>query len=602
MIYRTVAITRRAASSATDDAQYVEFITKSPGIYFDPVSNLKLINDHVHFVIPVDLKYIKPHLTNIENILGSFKFICEQNKAMDDFRCLNALQPLTSLYNDILRDYDSISHMLSTKTKRSAWFAGIGSIMKKLFGTMDENDSEKYHYDIQTLHSNEKRLAHLIKQSIFISKSAILNFNKTLETIIDNEARLNDVTNNLLKNVSIVTNELLFRNKLSEVLNVLHASLLTLSFKLEDIVNSIMFANSNTLHPSVATPTQLCTDIESSIRHLPKYKEFPVTIDVRNINVLLKISELAAYYSSNSIVFVLKVPLVYHIDYDLYKVIPVPITHNVTSPNSYALIVPTINYVALSKDKSTYCTLDDLNSCKTLYNGYIACNTLNILSVNSNPICEIEFMTKIIKALPSQCNTKFIYGHIDIWQNLGHNNWIFVQTRPTKLTLECDLHNKEITIIGTGILSLKPQCVAFCRNVKLLAMLNLEVNIPPINSDFNLIDDKCCNLNTFQKSNINTSAVTISNINLDKLNNLKDQADQLSTEIDDFMSTNNNVFTNHISFPIVTIIFMISFIIFIIYYCKANHYVIPFSCKNSPPNVEEEIPGEEEIPPPRLRV
>lgn len=577
-------------------------LNKSPGIYFDPVGTLKLVNDHVHFIIPVDLKFIKPHLTNINNIIDTFRILCEKNKAIDDFRCLNTLQPLTSLYDDILRDYDSISHMLSTRNKRSAWFAGIGTVMKKLFGTMDEDDYEKYSDAIQSLHANDKKLAHLIKRNIFISESAILNFNKTLQIILNNEVRLNEVTNNLFKNVSLVTNELLFRNKLSEVLNVLHASLLTISFKLEDIVNSIMFANSNALHPSVATPTQLCADIEGSLRHLPKYKEFPVSLSVKNINVLLKVSELAAYNSVNSIIFVLRIPLVYHIEYDLYKIIPVPIPHNVSSSNSYALIVPTVNYVALSKDKSTYCTLNDLNSCKSLYNGNLACDISNILSVNSNPICEVEFMIKIIKSLPPQCETKFIYGNIDIWQNLGHNNWIFVQTRPTKLTLECNSQNKEITISGTGILSLEPQCVAFCRNVKLLAMLNLEVNIPHIQSDFNLIDDTCCNLSTFKKFNVNTSAVTISNINLDQLKNLKGQTDLISTELDNFINDNSNIFKNHISFPILNIIFIISFFIFIIYYCKSNNFRLPFLCKKTSTQVEEEISREEEISLPRLRI
>lgn len=583
--------------------ELVQPLDKSPGIYFDPANTLRLINDHIHFIIPVDLKFIQSHLTNTKNVLDTFKVICEQNKALDDFRCLNMLHPLTSLYDDILRDYDAISHLFSPRPKRSAWFAGIGTLMKKLFGTMNEDDSEKYSNAIQMLHSNDKKLASLVKQNIFLSKSAISNFNETIITILNNEARLNDITNALLKNITIVTNELLFRNKISEVLNVLQANLLTLSFKLEEIVNSIMFANSNTLHPSIVTPTQLYTDIESNIRHIPKYKEFPINIDLRNINALLKVSELAVYSDINSVIFVLRIPLVYHIEYDLYRIIPVPVPHNVNVSDSYAMIIPTANYVALSKDKSSYCTLNDLNTCKSLHNGNLLCDVSNILSVNTNPICEIELMIKIVKALPSQCETKFIYGYVDIWQNLGHNNWIFVQTRPTKVSIECNTNLKEVIVSGTGILSLEPQCVAFCRNIKLLAMLNLEVNIPHINSDFNLIDDKCCNLGTFKKLNVNTSSFAVSNVNLDSLKNLNNQADLELKNLDEFINKESNMFSNNVSFPILTIILIISFTTFIIYFLyKFNSCALWLSICKKPTSNEEDCSQAEQLPLPRLRV
>lgn len=585
--------------------EIIQPLDKSPGIYFDRVSTLKLVNDHVYFIIPVDINYVKPHLENINDIMNTAKSLCKQNELTNDFQCQYMIQPLMSLYDDILRNYDAISHLISPRSKRSAWFAGIGSLMKTVFGTMDDDDSEKYENAIQTLQSDNKKLASLIKQSIFISNSAITNFNETLNTISRNEARMNDVINSLaisINNVTLATNELLIKNKIIEISNVLYSSLLTMSFKLEDIVNSILFANSNTLHPSVVTPRQLYEDLNRNVRHLPKYKEFPVSIELGNINFLLRVSELAAYYSYNKVVFILGIPLVHHMDYDLYRILPVPIPHGAESPNSFAMIIPTKNLVALSKDKSTYCTLDNLNSCKPIYKGTLACDVSDILSVNSNPICEIELMTKIVKVLPSQCETKLVYGKIDIWQKLSLNNWIFVQSQSTKLTIECNANIKETIINGTGILSLEPHCMAFCGNVKLLAMQNLEENMTHVTSDFNLINDKCCDLSRVKKLKMNTSAVTISNVNLESLKHLKNLADQENNDIDRFMNKSNS-FSNHISFPILTIILIIAFISFLVYLCcKANGYNIKFP--RSRPNAlnDEEEPQAGSVPLPRLRI
>lgn len=599
IIYR-IFIALCNTALATDDNQFVKYITKSPGIHFDPVGTLKLTNDHVHFVIPWDLNFIKPHLINTKNIFSTYKVLCNENRAVDDFQCLNMLHPLTSLYDDVLRDHDAISHLIPLRSKRTAWFSGIGTILKKLFGTMDEDDSEQYHNSIQNLYSNDQKLASLMKKNVYFSKAAILNFNETLTTIVKNEARLNEATNALFKNVSVLSNAILFRNKMTEAINILQANLLALSFKIEDIVNAIMFVNSNTLHPSVATPTQLYADITQNVKNLPKYKEYPISVDLRNINVLLKVSELDVYFSYNTIVFIIRIPLVYNIEYDIYRTVPVPIAHNKSEPNSYAMIIPTKNYVALSKDKSTYCTLDSIKDCKSIYRGTLACDLVDISSVNTNPICEIELMTRIVTTLPPTCKTKFMYGNVDIWQNLGRNNWLFVQSQSTKLSVECNSDIKEITINGTGILSLKPQCIAFCRNVKLLAVQNLEINISHIRSDFNIVEDKCCDINKFSKLNLNTSEIKLSNINLESLKNMKNLVDMESKDLDNLILNNDNILSRHISFPIITIVLTIAFTLLLFYICKANGTFK--SCKKRNLSQMEQNTEIEEVPLPRLRI
>lgn len=542
-------------------------------------------------------------MSNIESYLKNVQMFCEKNEIIDDFQCSNMIKPLWSLFDDITRDFNAISHLISSRSRRSAWFSGIGSVMKTVFGTMDEDDSITYHDAIQTLSLDNKKLAKLVKQNIFLSKSAIKNINSTLKAIDDNEERLHDAMNKLsfsLNKSSVVINKLVFKVRTNEVINTLHSNLLTLSYKLEDIVNSILFANSNTLHPSILTPKKLYEELNQNIKYIPKYRKFPVNIELSNINILLKISDLETYYSPNNIIFVLRIPLVYQIDYDLYKTIPVPISHNINSSKSYAMIIPTSNYVALSKDKSTYCTLDDLNSCKSINKEIFACEIPNIVSVNNNPICEIEFMTKVVKTLPSQCKTTFIYGNIDIWQNLGHNSWIFVQSQHTKLSMECNNGTRDIILNGTGIISLEPQCVASCRDVKLLTMYNPKISIPSVNTDFNLIKDNCCNLSKFKELYANASEITISNINLDNLKDLKDMADLQLKNVNDFIEKDNDLFSNHLSFPIITILLSVSFVLLIIYLVfKSNDYFNIKFCKKQQTISENES---EDIPVPRLRI
>lgn len=160
-----------------------------------------------------------------------------------------------------------------------------------------------------------------------------------------------------------MTNSISFRNDINEILQILQASLMTLSFKLEDIVNSILFAKSNTLQPSVITPKQLYIELSNNIRHVSRNKELVISLDLNNIHVILNLSSTLCYSLDNKIIFIVKIPLVNLNDYNLYKVLPVPTPHKVENPNSYSLITPTKQYIALNRDKSTYFMLDSLEPC-----------------------------------------------------------------------------------------------------------------------------------------------------------------------------------------------------------------------------------------------
>lgn len=366
----------------------MEQIEKSPGIHFNPQGSIKLINDHLHVVIPVDIEYLKPHIDN-----------CPGNKAISESECQNIFQPLHSIFDDITRDYSSISHLISSKTKRSAWISGVGTIFKQIFGTMDENDAILYGNAIEHLKNNDKKLLDLVKQNVIVSKSAISKFNESLFTINKNEERLNEVIESLssrLTNMTINTDSLLFRAKIQEVFNVLQSSLLSLSNKLEDIVNSILFAKTNTLHPSVITPVDLYNELVSNVKYLSRFTEFPVPLELENMNIVLKLSEIISCIIDNKLLFTIKIPLVLITEFKLFKCIPIPLPHDNNVPNSFTLIIPSATYVAVNNDKTSYCILNDLNNCKTTLTENYICNNLKEFNIVENPICETEIISKVL--------------------------------------------------------------------------------------------------------------------------------------------------------------------------------------------------------------
>ncbi|KAF9405541.1 hypothetical protein HW555_013775, partial [Spodoptera exigua] len=260
-------------------------------------------------------------------------------------------------------------------TKRSAWISGAGTILKKIFGTLDENDGLQYDEAIKTLQLNEKKLASLIKENILVTTSVLTQYNATLSKIIENEANSKEAIKKLstnIRNITEMTNGLQIQASVNEVINALETSILTLSFQLEDIINAILFSSQNILHPAIATPTQLHKELADNYRHLPSDLELPVPLDIKSIYIILSIS-------NNKVLFILQVPMVKTQEYALFHNIALPTPHNTSNPNSFSLILPDYKYLAMTKDKSFYCAFNSLEICKTVTPGNYICDIENMM-------------------------------------------------------------------------------------------------------------------------------------------------------------------------------------------------------------------------------
>jgi len=539
------------------------------GIYFDPIGSLKIVDGHLDVIIPIDISYIQPHIQNLNGVIGSSKFLCKQSALYTDIECLNLHQPLSIRYSDIIRDFESISHLIESRSKRSAWIGGVGSLFKHLFGTMDEDDAIQYSKAIQLVQTDQKNLSKLVKQNILVTTSTLSSLQDTLNKISINEQKLNNAIDNLMlnqQNLSTITDNLLLKTKLNGILNILESSLLTLSFKIEDVINGIMFSKSNILYPSIITPKQLFTELVENYRFLSEYHQFPVSLSLDSIYTLMNISEIATYYNDNKIVFVLKVPLVNPQNYYLYHSIPYPVT---VVTNTYTAIIPSTKYVAITKDKNHYCKLDNLISCKIVYKFNYICYDLNTYSSSATPICESEIISKALKSVPSNCETKILKGHLDIWQPLTNNRWIYVISNPHKLSIDCrELNNTEITISDTGILNLPENCIAYYKDLRLIPKYSKIIKFRTIHINFNLINDSCCNAASLLKLKRNVPTLNLSNVNLDYIKTLQyTDTNQIVKDLDKIIEKPHIVlYGEYYSYTTIVIVIIIVIFTFILLY------------------------------------
>lgn len=160
-----------------------------------------------------------------------------------------------------------------------------------------------------------------------------------------------------------------------------------------------MFTKSHSIHPYVLTPKQLYTELLSNIRNIAKHRELPISLTLSNIHAIIDLAQLSCYYLDNKIIFVIKIPLVNRMEYNIYKPISITIPHDNKNPSSYAMIMPHCKHIAISKDKNSYICRNYIKDClKSIDSNYI-CKNLDILSKQNATICETEMLGKIVNAL-----------------------------------------------------------------------------------------------------------------------------------------------------------------------------------------------------------
>lgn len=488
---------------------------------------------------------------------------------------------IQSNYNKL----QSLSHIISdrrtNKVKRSLEFGG--EILKFFFGTLDADDARKYDAAIESCKKSETEIFHLMRDNIHIIKSTINNFNTTIYNLNQNEVRLNTQINNMNNILSQITNTdnlLLYISKLNNLLNIIESSLLTISNLLDTTLNAILFSKVNILHPSVISPLSLYNELFNHSNQISKRLDFPVALNLETIHSLIDISKLSSYYYNNKVIFVLQIPLITPDKFTVYKNIPLPTPHD-DSHTTFALIQPSNSYIALSDDRLHYAMLNTLDKCKIISSNYSICELTNIYSCINSPNCESKLITEVTLSLPSECNAKILYGEIDIWQKLQNNKWIFVQSKPNKLTIRCNDHINDYSIDGTGIVKLTANCTGYSKTFQLLPTNYYSFKIKsPLDISFDITADDCCKKDIFNKSLPHLSPISLNKINLDSLKYATHQLDSLERELNNLENQSHFIKYGqyYSTFTYILIVCLFLYFVYKVYRCFMNKNLTNSSC------------------------
>ncbi|XP_037959274.1 uncharacterized protein LOC119688677 [Teleopsis dalmanni] len=162
--------------------------------------------------------------------------------------------------------------------------------------------------------------------------------------------------------------------------------------------------------------------------------------------------------TQDHLIVVLQLPLIYHEDFDLFNLVPIPATVN----NTMMTIVPEASFLAATPHRDQYFALtrEQYKECMTFKqpeNKLLCLDKQSKYNIGSQAYaCEFNLLKNISD---NTCNVQETKSNI-IWSPLYHaNQWIFGSKNNTTVTAVCKGITTHLELQGATLLKLQDDCV-----------------------------------------------------------------------------------------------------------------------------------------------
>jgi hypothetical protein len=121
--------------------------------------------------------------------------------------------------------------------------------------------------------------------------------------------------------------------------------------------------------------------------------------------------KLHVLHSQDLLVFSIAIPLTSKEDFNLYKLIPLPISTFYS--RTYSFIKPHHPYLVLSATRSRFSKLKGLSSCEKISESLRLCYDMLLYFTAVTSDCEILLKTKKLTSIPDSCDVKTVNATIE---------------------------------------------------------------------------------------------------------------------------------------------------------------------------------------------
>nr|ABA56486.1 Iris-A [Drosophila lutescens] len=227
------------------------------------------------------------------------------------------------------------------------------------------------------------------------------------------------------------------------------------------ILEALASAYQRQLSPLVLTTNQLEAEMLKIRAHLPRARRLP--FDQSTISDIYRIASVVPRQLQNHLVFRISVPLIDVEQFNVYRLTPIPRVGN----GKIQLVETETPYLGISDHLDRYFPLQNLDDCTELAGERFVCGHNQITYGNGD-----DSFACSLAAIRNQSSEVCTFRQVErssMWTQLvAPNSWMVALPKQLTLMGVCSEETQELRINGSGILTIRSDCIVRSSAVTLL--------------------------------------------------------------------------------------------------------------------------------------
>lgn len=197
-----------------------------PGIYFDGVGKVNIVNNEWHILIYYNLTSYWKQCNDFDMYVSSIKTLCNNEACQQVINQLSTKVKAIEDFNVLIKQECQMRDHIRANMKRSkrsykAPLNVIGSLAFRWFGTLDGNYAEKVEAALTNVKSNEDRLLMLVKNQTTIIDSTVNIMKANNKEVEEKLYSLHNETTYLSELLKLEAKKILFNTMASNLMLVI---------------------------------------------------------------------------------------------------------------------------------------------------------------------------------------------------------------------------------------------------------------------------------------------------------------------------------------------------------------------------------------------
>ena len=454
------------------------------GLIFLKERDVILSTDVWTIIVSVDTEDYDQVLHNIESIL---QYLESDNVTIDikDLIPFYEIMQLRSSLQITKQEVNNLKLLLPTTRSRRGVINGIGSVMKFLFGTMDDDDLQAINSKINSLDNQSDVLVHVEDEKLtYIKKltsevdensKAIKSIASTLKSTIEEVKSTNF---SIWTEIIQLKRKLQYQARISSLFRDVEMTLHLVNKQLVQMQEALDVTATGHLSSMLLTPVKLYETLREIVPKLPADLSLLTEVELDKVYSYYRLARVHAVSIQNMIRLIIELPLQsFDRHFELFSVNDLPYYDNALM--QFVVVKGEANYFAISSDRQLHVSLEDnqLRDCSTPPYEVCSIRVPLLFTSESESCLHAMFIGDDVKA-QKYCRRAVVpsYTTSTLYQGPNGDYWVYSVPEATRVTWRCIRPNSITklsklimqTINGTGVMSNTRNCYIYSKYFKLL--------------------------------------------------------------------------------------------------------------------------------------